>query len=290
MPAITLFNVAATLQVATIPPFFLTNVTGQGLRVDWTVEKTNTPDPDRAEIQIFNLDLPQRKSLAVAQTSPIPVVVALQIGWEMIPELLFTGQAWKIIPEKRELTDVITMITAGDGAQPTKESPPAGGAVFKAPAQLLFTKILLQLGIPASAAAIALVGLKATQIPITAWQLSFDEPPRQNMDDLMASLGLSWGVSGGFVVVYQNGIRNDVLPVILTPVSGLLTWEELDDGGVNFEALAQVGVVPGGQIKILDPFGQPVGGVSLRVENVTFTGSTMGDSRMSGLARKLQLI
>ena len=109
------------------------------------------------------------------------------------------------------------------------------------------------------------------------------------MTELLASIGLAWGVAGGKIVVYKGGIRKDLLPSILAPVTGLLKWLELDDGGVQFTALAQPMIEPGGQITINDVFGVPVGGGPLRVERVTFSGSTVGTSTMEGVARKLQL-
>lgn len=87
-------------------------------------------------------------------------------------------------------------------------------------------------------------------------------------------------------MVFAGGLRMDILPSILTPQTGLLSWEELDDGGVEFDGLAQPRVCPGAQVQMLDMLGVPIGGGPLRIDKIQFSGASEGPSTMSGTARK----
>ena len=124
-----LLNVASVLAISTTPPIVLLNVVGDGLRVEWSVEKTRTRSPDRATITIYNLGRVFREALNVAAALPLPLMVNLGIGWGGIPEQDFFGQVWKVSPEMRTATDVLTTIEAGDG---DRDIPPPGGALAKA--------------------------------------------------------------------------------------------------------------------------------------------------------------
>lgn len=297
-----LFNIAARVEIRTTPPIVIDNTDGNGLRVDWLVDKSRCSQPDHATITAYNLPPAARLAISAAlarslvPTWPwpipvaIPLLVTLFVGWGGAPELLFTGQVWHATPERLTGTDVLTMLEAGDGVEPLRDTPPAGGAEFGIGVQLAVAKILGELGIQPAGTALAAIAEASAQVPAAQnFQFVSDGDPRDLLDQLMASIRLSWGVHDGHFVVYRAGLRNDVLPSILTPTSGLLQWDEADEG-VEFEALAQPRVAPGVQVQILDERNVSVGGGPLRVEQVSFVGSTVGPSTMSGTARKVALL
>jgi hypothetical protein len=293
-----MLNVAATLAIASAPPVLLaSNEQLPGLRFDWTVEKTATPDPDTATITVFNLGVVSRKALEAALALPIPLVVTLSVGWGLVPEVLFVGQVWKAQPEVKTGQDILSILEVGDGALPTRDTPPAGGAWVGQVAAIATTAIATSMGLIPSPSALAAISEAGAALPVAAWQATGDGEPRQQLDDLMATLGLSWGVQDGQFVVYRAGLRNDLPPSILTPISGLLHAEIVDDGVVQFDALAQPRIVPGVQVQIMrpGPGGNlttmiPVGSGPLRVDSVIFSGSTQGPSMMTGTARKVALL
>lgn len=285
-----MLNVATQLIIASAPPIGLSNLTGNGLRIEWTVEKSRTPSPDHAEITVYNLGRVWRESLAQANKLPAPVIVSLAIGWDMVPELLFAGQAWKIIPERRVGNDVLSVVEAGEGSIAMRDQPPGGGSWVGIGAQLVVAKLLGELGWVPSVAALAQISEAGAALPIQKFQHVYDGNPREQLDEWMATLGLSWGVVGSRFMVYQNGVRRDqVRPVLLTPTTGLTSWAPRDDGAVEFEALAQPAVEPGYAVTITDPYGVVQGAPQLRVESITFSGSSEGPSMMAGLARRLQV-
>lgn len=292
--SLVMLNVASMLTIATVPPTVLiSHEQSQGLRVEWDVQKAVGSSPDTATITIYNLGLAGRKALEVASALPIPLTVQLSVGWGLVPELLFTGQAWEVKPEKKTGTNILSIIEAGDGAF-IADVPPSGGAWVGRTAAVAVAFHLQAMGLIPSPAAIAAIAEAGAKLPISAWDDVDDGSPRDKLDDLMATLGLDWGVADGFFVVYRGGLRNDLVPSILMPASGLLSAELLDDGGVEFHALAQARVVPGLQVQILTagPGGSmlPLGGGPLRVESVTFSGTSEGPSLMTGVARKVTLL
>lgn len=264
------------------------NLIGDGLRVEWDVEKTSNPDPDTAHLVIYNLNKPLRKQISALNNLPGRVLVQLQIGWAGITEVLFRGESWRMVPERRAGTDILTEIEAGDGMQPL-DAGPSGGASYGVGFSALIALLAEQQGWRISLAAVAEIQAAGAALAVSQFQHVADYSPVEQINLIMASLRLSWGVTDGQFVVYRAGIRNDVVPALLTPQNGLLTWAELDDGGAEFEALTQPRTVPGQQISINDELGVPVGGGPLRVEHVTFSGSSEGPSLMRGVARKLQL-
>ncbi len=290
-----LLNVASRLIIMTDPPTFppilVENLTGQGLRLDWQVEKMRGGDPDSASLTIYNLATVSRALLATAWAAMMPTIVTLFIGWGGLPELVFRGDAWHMVPERVEGTDVLTTIQARDGGGAVRDTPPSGSTGFGLGLQLAVAQILGLMKLPPSSTAMASIAAAAAgNVAAQSLQHIDATEPREALDVLLASVGLGWGIADGMFVVYRGGLRDDVLPAILTPQTGLLNWRVVDDGGVEFEALAQSSVVPGCQVSILGPLGAVIGGGPLRIDEVRFSGSTEGVSTMAGVARKVVLL
>lgn len=289
------YGIAAKLVIAMVPPIVIDHTLGEDLHFEWSVEKVRGPSPDMATLRIHNLGQPLRKALeAYVGTAPIPLGIALFVGWDKLAEQLFTGISWKVIPEKEEGTDWVTTIECGDGAVEARDTPPSGAAWFGAPFAEIVHLTARKAGYTVSPATLAVIetAVGRTSIPAIQAQLQLVDlnEPRDELDGLMASLGLSWGSQDGEFVVFDNGLRNDLLPSILTPTTGLLSWSVLDDGGLEFEALCQARVVPGIQVQVNDLAGAPIGGGPLRVERISFSGTTDGPSVMRGVARKVEIL
>lgn len=296
-----LLNVVASLQL--VPPgVFLENTTGQGLRIDWKIEKAIGPSPNTLELIIYNLNKPQRLALSVAAATPVPVLVSLQIGWQGlqpvgIPELVFTGQIWEVEATKKEGTDVLTLIQAGDGAKPLADTPPQGGSAVGIGFAAMINILASELGFPVSPAATTEISKRGAALPVPTFQFTGDESPRDYLNDVLASLGLSWGIQDGILVVYQGGqlpTPPGFKPPLLAPFSGLLSFRERDDGSLTFDALALPAIQPGSLVQFQDFDFQTgaiitIGGAPMRIERVSFDGSTTGQSLMSGVARRLQV-
>lgn len=302
MPAAGPFlNVVASLQIAP-PGVLLENLSGQGIRVDWKIEKAIGPSPNTCELAIYNLNKPQREALAVAAALPAPILVSLQIGWAGlapvgVPEIVFIGHVWEIEPSKKESTNVLTLISCGDGAKPLADTPPNGGSAIGMTFAIMVSTLAAELGLPVSPAALTKISEKGAALPVPQFQFTGNESPRDFLDVVLASLGLSWGVEDCILVVYQGGIlpvAPGFTPPLLAPFSGLLSHRERDDGSLSFDALALPSVKPGSLVQFQDFDFQTgaiktLGGAPMRIERVQFDGSTMGQSTMNGIARRLEV-
>lgn len=304
-------QITAVLVIGTIPQLRITD-----LHFDWSIVKTMNAEPDTATINIYNMDPVSRElivakfseALALSTPSPIATAIAgvggvevdpfvpqidaltLFLGWQGRSELLFTGGFIGIRPEIYATVDTITQIVASDAGLNMRELPPPGGDVAAVAASTVFANHAGILGLKVAPAALAKVLERAAEVPLPTWQFSDITDSRIVLNDLMASLGLKWGVANGAVVIYDGGIRDDLLPVQLGTGSGLLSWTRTDNGAYTVQALARPDVLPGGRLILTDNLGLVIGLGPLRVSSVTFTGTNDGPSLMTIDARKLDLI
>jgi hypothetical protein len=314
-----MLNVTAQLLVRSVPPVLLKNDSGLGLRIEWEVEKSITTTPDKAKIRIYNLAKVSRAAIEAAAALPVPTKVDLYIGWRGLlpvgvpPTLLFSGTLWKVIPElwdddytggvtraglreERTGLDIVTELEATDGGVELRDTPASGTTAVAIGVNLALNLVLGQLGVTASPAAIGIVVSRAAALPVQAFQDVSHLDPEDQLDALMATIGLSYSFKAGFFVVYEGGLIKEELLVNLGPQSGLLRVNKSGAGAIEFEALAQAEVGPGTPVQFfekLTPAGVPIPvltGGPVGVESVIFRGATEGPSLMEGVAREVQVI
>ena len=285
------YNVGVRLFIASVPPVLIQNFVGESLYVQWDVRKDNTSSPDFARITIYNLDPALRAPVERVASFPTPATVQLHVGWGLIPDLLFLGQPWKVTPARKTGLDVLTILECGDGARAARETgPPGGSAAIAVTIELELELYLAQLGYLPVPGALEVVKLAALSKALPAYKPTFDGSPRERINEIMASVGLGWGIQDGFFVVYTGGLVLGEAPLLINPQTGLLFWETLDDGAVEFEALTQARVRPGAQVILQDNNLVPLGGGPTRVESISYSGTSDGPSVMRGTARPLALL
>lgn len=298
-------NVAVTLTA--VPPVVVENFDGgDGLRIEWNVEKTNKPQADTGTVRIYNLARATREVLeAVIPVLPaFSFVGTIAVGWGRIgtphfvpPFRLISGNITKIVPNMKTGVDVVTEVTIGDSMTSGRDSV-ASQTLTNIQGFTWSTAIAAvaaQQGRTLSPLAPAFIDAAATakKIPLTQLRnLNLRSGDlEQILTDLLATLGLNFVVQDNVISVFdKSGLRQDLPQVILRAEGGLLDFAVRDDGGVDFTALANPLVQPGSQVTIFNEVGVLVGGGPLRVEHVAFDGSTYESSTMSGTARKFQVI
>ena len=304
LPLLPFWGVTYQVNILGVPPFGVITVDntigppgtpgpGHGLFTSWDVRKEWGPNNDSATLSIANLDLPFRKALSARLALPGPTLqVQLLVGWSGLPEQLYLGEVRKCTPEERTRTDVFTVFELSDGGVSARATPPPGGADFGAAVLTVILKLTQQLGyVMSGAAALAIQSAASTKfIFANNYQQVYDGGPRDQLDQLMMSIGLNWGIANGFFHVYRAGKRDDVIPGILTPNAGLLTWEEQDNGAIAFTALGQSRFEPGMQLTIMNEIGVTLGGGPLRLDHIQFTGSNETTFEMNGVAKKLEIL
>lgn len=94
-----------------------TGIKISGLRVVFDVEKTSSPNPNNAKIQIYNLNETSKGLLKTNEDSSI----ILEVGYGEVLEQLFVGDIQRSFTQ-RSGSDFITTIEADDGGKALSES------------------------------------------------------------------------------------------------------------------------------------------------------------------------
>lgn len=279
------------------------NLRGDGIRFEWSISRDNTNTADEATITIYNLAPTLRGAIfeawqALSRASGY--IVEFGIGWDGVPQRAIRGDVWEIVPDSRTPTDVMTMIRIGDGNQAQRDQ--VVGRTFQNVNIGVVLDYLVQLppaavdagggglGLIYPPESKALVTKAASEIPIQSWgNIPAGANTREAVNLIMDTLGLEWRVQNGEFVVMRGGVQN-VPPPLLRPGTGLISYARRNDGGIVLQALANPDVQPGVQILVQDDNGRPFAEPAYRVEKVTYTGSTDGDSTMSVEGAKARLI
>jgi hypothetical protein len=293
-----------------VPGFVLQNLDGDGLLIEWTIQRDNTNNADEGEVSIYNLS--PTVSGAIFETWQAldaggvgtGMTLDFHIGYDQLPSRVMLGDVWNMKPNKRvSSTDVVTTFMMGDGnralslgiqgtsfhnvdfitvlgffirAEPNPSDAAGGGL------GLSFPKESADLIVAASA-----------EIVKRGGSTTFGNVPsglnmRDNLDAIMATLGLSWRIHNGAFIAMRGGALSRPGP-ILRPGNGLISYDPVDNGGVELTNLARTDMEPGSQFQVQDDNGRPFAEPLYRATHVAFAGSTSGNSIMtvSGQRRAL---
>ncbi len=110
-----------------------------GLRVAFNIEKTLKPEPNRAEVMVWNLS--ELSRLALEQLSQVPVIV--EAGYEQTSKLFFG-----FLSEAQSITDgddIVTIISSGDGEKAYQKSRINASFPRNTPVGAALNQLVLQL-------------------------------------------------------------------------------------------------------------------------------------------------
>ena len=277
----------------------IANLDGSGLRFEWQITRDNTPNPDQAEIMIYNLAPVLAGEIAEAWralSAASGYLVTFGLGWERIAKTVIVGDVWDLIPDQRTPTDRILRLKIGDGNTANRDSVSVNTykditvvraveliATLKAGSPDEPNSGGLGLDFPDSSRAVVSEAAKAVAVKKITIAGAYNA--RELMDDIMSTLGLEWRVKNGQFIALRGGVINRPGPII-KPSTGLISYTTRNDGGIDFTALADPEVEPGIQVQVLDNNDRPFGAVVYRVDRVTFRGNTDGESIMAVSASK----
>jgi hypothetical protein len=278
----------------------IANLDGSGLRFDWTITRDNTPNPDQAEILIYNLAPVLAGEIAEAWITAWPELagyrVSFGIGWQRIAKTVIDGDVWDLIPDERTPTDRVLRLKIGDGNTANRDS--VFTATYKAITVVAAVELIATLkaaapgtpnggglGLEFPESSRALVSEAAKEVAVKKINIAGAYNARELMDDFMDTLGLEWRVTNGQFIALRGGVINRPGPIV-KPSTGLISYTTRNDKGIDFTALADPEVEPGIQVQVVDDNGQPFGAVVYRVDRVTFSGNTDGESIMAVSASK----
>jgi hypothetical protein len=292
------FQVSAQLVLTPVP---IINLDGNGLKMEWTIDRTRSGQPDQGTIAVYNLGTAARKAIhetwkILSQSSGY--IMEFSLGWQNLVERVIVGDVWKLTPALRVGEDVLTIFEMGDGIKGVRDSVQLLGTsnaeiTVGVVIQAAVLKSVPPMALSIDPASLAKILSAASKLPLQKFSnYVFSGNDADIVDDLIDMINLEWKIYQGVFIVMEKGVSASSSPIatLLSAQTGLLTWEQTDDGGIQLTALANPNVKIGSQIQVIDSFGVPVGAVAHRVEKLSWTGATDGESTMQITGRKALLL
>ena len=296
VPFIRFKGVAARLRV-TVPQtgLALSNLDGSGLRMDWSIQLSNTNTPGQAKIEIWNLSSKLKKLFDQLYSETFfNFSIGFDLGWDSQVQTVFEGEVWEV-SNKKTRTGPVTTLMCGEGSDSYRDAFLSANFAEVGVKGLLKTLVSgappegLNLKIDAATFAIITEAV-TTSLVGTLDNIVVDGNTVDAVNDIMESIGLTWFAQHGFFVVLRNGIRQSLVIPVLSPSTGLLVPKELAAQGVQAKCLARGDCLPGQQVALLDSKGRTIVAKAFRVDSTQFQGSTRGTSTMDLTCRRASLI
>jgi hypothetical protein len=241
----------------------------EDLDIQFEVTRTLRPNPGTCELEVWNLSADHRGEISDASRP----LVRLEAGYEDGLSLLFQGDARKIT-HRREKTDWVTTITAGDGEHAIRHA--RASRAFGPDTQLrdVVDYIAEQMGVGTGNVSEALQDAALDQLD--------DVFPRgtvlrgsaaDELTQLLRSAGLEWSIQEGVLQVLPRGGALDREAVRLAPATGLVESPQVGKHGVvTAKALLIPDLVPGRLVQLESA---TVTG-TYKIEKARYAGETRG--------------
>lgn len=255
------------LQVDTI---LIKGVSRPGLRIIAKAERSLKPEPNKCEIQLYNLTPEHRNGLTKIKTPNI----ALAAGYKDQVTQIFLGQALHVAHTKDKAGNIITTVSTTD----------SGGTMQKAKAKTSFKQgakagdvlrvLVKSLGIKAGNLEDAVKKINAGKAAsLYSEGVTLTGHPPIDMTALCRSAGLEWSVQDGQLQILDIGKSNSVRAIVLDESQLLDTPSISNKNIVEGSCLIQKDFTPGRQVQIAHEF---VSGV-FRLEKVSYALDTYAD-------------
>ncbi len=286
------------------PNGIITNLDSSGVRIEWEIVRDNTNRPDQGQITVYNLSPTFTAVLFEtwqAVSRGVGYTITFSIGWDRVPQVVFVGDVWELIPDQRTPSDVLTIFKLGDGNKTLRDQA-VGRSFSNVKIDIVLDWLVSLPPAPTDAGggglgliyppeSKAVVAAASAELPVQTWgNIPAYANTRDAINIIMDTLGLEWRVHNNQFIVMRGGVINRPNPPLIRPGTGLISYEKRNDGGIQFEALANPEVEPGIQLFVQDDFGKPFGEPVYRCESVAFRGSTDEDSLMAVEGAKTVLV
>lgn len=219
----TLYDRRCVLVVGRVPGSDLTEKTSEalrieGLRVQFKIEKTDKPEPNKAEIVVYNLKASSRSDLEADRG----VRVILSAGYKDSTEQLFSGDS-RFVNNKREGVDWITKIEAHDSGRAFKFARVSESFSAGATAKDLVKKLVGALvKDPGNALK------KAEELTRTfANGHTLSGSAAQELTELLEPEGYTWSMQDGRMEILKEGETTDDEVLKVSPDTGLIGSPEM---------------------------------------------------------------
>jgi hypothetical protein len=236
-----LFGRVAWLQMGTIEV--------HNLRVSFIIDKSDEPEPNTAEIAVWNL---ARNTKALLKTQ-IPLYVKLVAGYDGNESQLFEGDINPDgISSVKDNVDWVTTFRAGDGLEAYRsariqESFKKGTNIIT-----IIKKLANSMGVGLGNAIEKISqGDVSGALTEMVEGATISGPVPREFDRLLASIGYTYSIQDGQLQIIEKGGQILRQVAHLTPDTGLIGSPEPGaDGFTKFRSLLQPKLVPSHQVKL----------------------------------------
>lgn len=240
------------------------------LALEFTVKKNLKPEPNVAEVRIYNLSDATRKRL----TMPKKAKVRIEAGYGKELSMLYLGDLRALSPGEVVGADRITELTSADAEkaiQGTRLRVPIGAKMDSGDA---LRTIIAALGIKDGNAAQVASFVKVKGKTLFARGTVLNGNTARILTDFCHAAGLEWSIQDGAIQLLDLGGYLETHPFVLSPDSGLLGSPRLSsEGFVTAECLMIPGLRPGVRV-VIESFA--VKGV-FRITQAEYSGQTHGN-------------
>lgn len=239
------------------------------LDCSFKVKKSLKPEPNTAEVRIYNLAAETRKILETSKK----LVLRLEAGYVDNVSQLFLGEI-RSAHSTREGPDTITEISTGDSEKELAGSQIKLTIGPKLPADAVLLMIARELGLGLGNVAQAAARLQARGITPFGKGTVIAGNAARAMTDFCRSADLEWSVQDGVIQIVDRGKALEDKAVLLSSSTGLIGSPSVDNQGtLKFKALIQPDLVPGR--KVLFESLSFNGGY--RIQKCEYSGDTAGN-------------
>lgn len=236
------------------------------LRVVFKVERSTQQEPNKAEIEVWNLREETRKSL---DSVKVPVLLDVGYGTELFR--LFGGNL-SYAASVRQGVDWVTKLQLQDGGAKYRSARVnlslAAGTTLGAAVQ----SVAEAFGLPIGNLNAHLKNIRGGPDVFTKGVVLSGRVSTE-LDKLLKTLGYGWSIQDGQLQVLASNETLPALAVKLTSTSGLVgSPERSDKGFVKVRALLQPDLFPGAAVVIES---EVVSG-TFRIQKGSYSGDTAG--------------
>jgi hypothetical protein len=229
----------------------------EGLRVKFSIEKSDESYPNKASISIYNLNPSSR-----AEVEKKGLALVLSVGYGLELEDIFNGDIARPITVL-EGPDYVTTFEVGDGEKAFQSS--RVDVTYKEGTSMkdIFQGLATSLG--QTIKDFSQIGPEKILNGLSLSGLS-----RSHLDELTAKSGLEWSIQDNALQVIKKGGSTNEQAVLLSPESGLIGIPKKKAEGIEFSSLLMPSIRPGRKVMLQSKF---ISGV-FRCEKVTHKGDT----------------
>lgn len=241
----------------------------KGLDVRFQVRRTLKPEPNRAEIAVWNLNEAHRAALEQKKTAP----VLLEAGYQSGTSILFVGDLRTAISVV-EGPDIITTLSSGDGEKAIRTARVNVSLKKGTTTEQVLKACAAALGVGEGNLSQAVATLKGAGLAtlFSAGTVLSGSAARE-LSGVCKAAGLSWSIQNGKLQILPLAQALEGKALVISSATGMVGSPTVDNKGVlKVRTLLIPDLFPGRKV-VLDAArlkGQ------YRVESATYVGDSYG--------------